>query len=85
MLERGDEAGTKQKDGGLNEHHKIRLGVPCQYIHELLSDVSDSPPGGHSPSPSPRYIASVSPAQVWAIEDYIGRSKEERGICPNIY
>lgn len=63
--------------GELNEHQKTRLRITCQYIDKLLSDVADILHAATSPSPFPRYVVDISPAQVRVLEDYIRRFRTQ--------
>lgn len=73
MLERDRKAEMTRHAGELNEHQKTRLRITCQYIDKLLSDVADMLHAATSPSPFPRYIVDISPAQIRVLEDYIRR------------
>ncbi len=63
--------------GELNEHQKTRLRITCQYIDKLLSDVADILHAATSPSPFPRYVVDISPAQIRVLEDYIRRFRTQ--------
>lgn len=63
--------------GELNEHQKTRLRITCQYIDKLLSDVEDILHASTSPSPFPRYVVDISPAQIRVLEDYIRRFRSQ--------
>lgn len=63
--------------GELNEHQKTRLRITCQYIDKLLSDIADILHAATSPSPFPRYIVDISPAQIRVLEDYIRRFRTQ--------
>ena len=77
MPERGQKTEMTRHAGELNEHQKTRLRITCQYIDKLLSDVADILHAATSPSPFPRYIVDVSPAQIRVLEDYIRRFRTQ--------
>lgn len=61
----------------LNEHHKRRLLVSCQYMDQLLSDVEAVLNASASKSPFPKYLADISPVQRKVTEDYIARLRAQ--------
>ncbi|HET6215845.1 MAG TPA: dynamin family protein [Acidobacteriaceae bacterium] len=63
--------------GQLNEHQQSRLRVTCQYIDKLLSDMEDILHAASSPSPFPRYIVDLNPAQIRVIEDHVRRLRSQ--------
>lgn len=63
--------------GELNEHQKTRLRISCRYIDKLLSEVADILHAATSPSPFPRYVVDISPAQTRVLEDYITRFRSQ--------
>jgi GTP-binding protein EngB required for normal cell division len=67
----------ERQAGELNEHQKTRLRITCQYIDKLLSDAADVLHAASSPSPFPRYIVDVSPAQIRVLEDYLRRFRSQ--------
>lgn len=73
MPEQDHKADMTRKPGKLNEHQSTRLRITCQYIDKLLSDVADVLHAASSPSPFPRYVVDINPAQVRVLEDYIRR------------
>lgn len=77
MSERNVHTAMERKTGELNENQKRRLRITCQYIDKLLSDVADILNAASSPSPFPRYIVDVSPAQIRVLEDYIRRFRSQ--------
>jgi len=77
MPERDHKAEMTRHAGELNEHQKTRLRITCQYIDKLLSDVADILHAATSPSPFPRYIVDISPAQIRVLEDYIRRFRTQ--------
>jgi GTP-binding protein EngB required for normal cell division len=77
MPERDQKAEMTRHTGELNEHHKTRLRITCQYIDKLLSDIADIFHAAASPSPFPRYVVDISPAQIRVLEDYIRRFRTQ--------
>lgn len=77
MPERGFHTAMERQPGELNEYQKTRLRITCQYIDKLLSDVDDVLHAASSPSPFPRYIVDVNPAQIRVLEDYIRRFRSQ--------
>jgi GTP-binding protein EngB required for normal cell division len=77
MPERDQKAEMIRRTGELNEHHKTRLRITCQYIDKLLSDIADILHAAASPSPFPRYVVDISPAQIRVLEDYIRRFRTQ--------
>lgn len=77
MPQRGQRTEMTRHAGELNEHQKSRLRITCQYIDKLLSDVEDILHAAISPSPFPRYIVDVSPAQIRVLEDYLRRLRSQ--------
>ncbi len=63
--------------GELNDPQQRHLRVTCQYIDKLLSDVEQVLHAATSPSPFPRYVVDVTPAQTRAIEDHIRRLRSQ--------
>lgn len=77
MLEPNSETTMARHGGQLNEHQQSRLRVTCQYIDKLLSDMEDILHAASSPSPFPRYIVDLNPAQIRVIEDHIRRLRSQ--------
>ena len=77
MPEQDRKAEMTRRAGELNEHQKTRLRITCRYIDKLLSDVADILHVATSPSPFPRYIVDISPAQIRVLEDYIRRFRAQ--------
>lgn len=77
MPEPEQEATAERQAGELNEHQKARLRITCRYIDKLLGDVEDMLHAASSPSPFPRYIVDVNPAQIRVLEDYIRRFRSQ--------
>ncbi len=63
--------------GELNDPQQRHLRVTCQYIDKLLSDVEQVLHAATSPSPFPRYVVDITPAQTRAIEDHIRRLRSQ--------
>ncbi len=63
--------------GELNDPQQRRLRVTCQYIDKLLNDVEHVLHAATSPSPFPRYVVDITPAQTRAIEDHIRRLRSQ--------
>jgi GTP-binding protein EngB required for normal cell division len=61
----------------LNENQQRRLIITCQYIDKLLSDIEQVLHSATSPSPFPRHVADVTPAQARVIEDHIRRLRSQ--------
>lgn len=77
MAEPEDDPAMKRFPGELNGPQQNRLRISCQYIDKLLSDVEHILHQATSPSPFPRYVIDVAPAQVRVIEDYIRRLRRQ--------
>jgi GTP-binding protein EngB required for normal cell division len=77
MPERSLDTAMERQAGELDEHQKTRLRITCQYIDKLLSDLADVLHAASSPSPFPRYIVDVSPAQIRVLEDYLRRFRSQ--------
>lgn len=63
--------------GELNDSQQRHLRVTCQYIDKLLSDIEHVLHAATSPSPFPRYVVDITPAQTRAIEDHIRRLRSQ--------
>jgi GTP-binding protein EngB required for normal cell division len=63
--------------GELNEAHRRRLSVTCQYIDKLLGEIEQVLHSATSPSPFPRYVVDITPAQGRVIEDHIRRLRSQ--------
>ncbi len=72
-----DDLPAKRFRGQLNDPQQKRLRITCQYIDKLLSDIEHILHQATSPSPFPRYIVDVAPAQVRVIEDYTRRLRRQ--------
>lgn len=61
----------------LNDAQQRRLGVTCEYIDKLLCDVEQILHEAASPSPFPRHVVDITPAQTRVLEDHIRRLREQ--------
>ena len=61
----------------LNDAQQRHLAISCQHIDRLLCDAEHILHETTSPSPFPRHIIDVTPAQVRALEDHIRRLREQ--------
>jgi GTP-binding protein EngB required for normal cell division len=61
----------------LNEAQLRHLSISCQHIDKLLTDAEHILHEAASPSPFPRHIIDVTPAQTRALEDHIRRIREQ--------
>lgn len=61
----------------LNEAQLRHLSISCQHIDKLLTDAERILHEAASPSPFPRHIIDVTPAQTRALEDHIRRIREQ--------
>ena len=77
MSEANSEITAERRPGQLNEHQQSRLRVTCQYIDKLLSDMEDILHAASSPSPFPRYLVDLNPAQIRLIEDHVKRLRSQ--------
>ena len=77
MSEANSEITMERRPGQLNEHQQSRLGVTCQYIDKLLSDMEDILHAASSSSPFPRYLVDLNPAQIRLIEDHVKRLRSQ--------
>ncbi len=68
---------TSRRPGELNEAQQRRLAVTCQYIDKLLSSIEHALHSASSPSPFPRYIVDITPAQTRVLEDHIRRIRSQ--------
>lgn len=77
MPQNGLEVVTTRRPGELNEAQQRRLLITCQYIDRLLSSIENALHVRTSPSPFPRYVVDVTPAQARALEDHIRRIRSQ--------
>lgn len=71
------EATEKRYRGELNDAQRRRLYVTCSYIDKLLSDIEQVLHETASPSPFPRHVIDITPAQARVLEDHIRRIREQ--------
>lgn len=77
MPETEPEATETRNRGELNEAQQRRLYVTCSYIDKLLVEVEQVLHETASPSPFPRHIIDITPAQARVLEDHIRRIREQ--------
>ena len=77
MPESGPEIKPARYSGQLNGPQQRRLIITCQYIDKLLSDIENTLRSATSPSPFPRYVIDITPAQARVIEDHIRRLRSQ--------
>jgi GTP-binding protein EngB required for normal cell division len=63
--------------GELNDVQQRRLSITCKYIDKLLCDIEQALHSASSPSPFPRYVVDITPAQSRVIEDHIRRLRAQ--------
>ena len=63
--------------GELNEAQQRRLYITCSYIDKLLAEIEDVLHETASPSPFPRHLIDITPAQGRVLEDHIRRVREQ--------
>jgi GTP-binding protein EngB required for normal cell division len=66
-----------REPGALNEVQQRRLSITCKYIDKLLCDIEQALHSAASPSPFPRYLVDITPAQSRVIEDHIRRLRAQ--------
>jgi GTP-binding protein EngB required for normal cell division len=77
MAQTGLEIVKSRYPGELNEAQQRRLLISCQYIDKLLGSIEHALHSAASPSPFPRYIVDVTPAQTRVLEDHIRRIRSQ--------
>lgn len=77
MHDSNSETTMTRHPGQLNESQQNRLRITCQYIDKLLSDVESILHAASSPSPFPRYVIDLNPAQIRLIEDHVRRLRSQ--------
>ncbi len=77
MPEIGPEATQTRNQGELNEAQQRRLYVTCSYIDKLLVEIEQVLHETASPSPFPRHVIDITPAQARVLEDHIRRIREQ--------
>lgn len=69
---------TKMRSPGeLNDAQLRRLSVTCEYIDKLLRDVEHILHEATSPSPFPRHVIDLTPAQTRVLEDHIRQIRKQ--------
>jgi GTP-binding protein EngB required for normal cell division len=71
------ETAMTRHPGQLNDSQQNRLRITCQYIDKLLIDMEEILHATTSPSPFPRYVVDLNPAQIRLIEDHIRRLRSQ--------
>ncbi len=77
MPEFGQEITEARNQGELNGPQQRRLYITCSYIDKLLGEVEQVLHETASPSPFPRHIIDITPAQARVLEDHIRRIREQ--------
>jgi GTP-binding protein EngB required for normal cell division len=77
MPKTGLEIVKTRQPGELNETQQRRLITTCQYIDKMLSEIEQVLHSATSPSPFPRYVIDITPAQGRVIEDHIRRLRSQ--------
>lgn len=61
----------------LNEHHRRRLLVSCQYVDRLLADIESVMIADTSPSPFPKYEQDLTPAEKQLVSERVARLRTQ--------
>lgn len=77
MPEFGQEITEARNQGELNSAQQRRLYITCSYIDKLLVEVEQVLNETASPSPFPRHVIDITPAQARVLEDHIRRIREQ--------
>jgi len=77
MPDIGPEEIETRHRGELNEAQQRRLYVTCSYIDKLLAEIEQVLHETASPSPFPRHVIDITPAQSRVLEDHIHRLREQ--------
>jgi GTP-binding protein EngB required for normal cell division len=77
MPEIGPDAMETRDPGELNNAQQRRLYVTCSYIDRQLSEIEQVLHETASPSPFPRHVIDITPAQARVLEDHIRRIREQ--------
>ncbi|MFZ0305580.1 MAG: dynamin family protein [Terracidiphilus sp.] len=77
MPQIGPEAAAARIRGELNANQQRRLYISCFYIDKLLSEIEQVLHETSSPSPFPRHLIDITPAQARVLEDHIRRLREQ--------
>ncbi len=71
------ESAETRNRGELNANQQRRLYISCSYIDKLLSEIEQVLHETSSPSPFPRHLIDITPAQARVLEDHIRRLREQ--------
>ena len=77
MPEVGPDAAATRHRGELNSNQQRRLYITCSYIDKLLVEIEQVLHETASPSPFPRHVIDITPAQARVLEDHIRRLREQ--------
>jgi GTP-binding protein EngB required for normal cell division len=77
MPEIQPESEQTRSRGELNEAQQRRLYVTCSYIDKMLAEIEQVLHETSSPSPFPRHVIDITPAQARVLEDHIRRLREQ--------
>ncbi|MGA8086733.1 MAG: dynamin family protein [Terracidiphilus sp.] len=77
MPENQPESKESRSRGELNEAQQRRLYVTCSYIDKMLAEMEQVLHETGSPSPFPRHVIDITPAQARVLEDHIRRLREQ--------
>ena len=77
MPDPGPETMETRDQGELNGAQQRRLYVTCSYIDRMLVDIEQVLHETASPSPFPRHVVDITPAQARVLEDHIRRLREQ--------
>lgn len=61
----------------LNEHHRRRLLVSCQYIDRLLASIENAAAAGTSLSPFPRYVQDLTAQEQEDMRERVARLRAQ--------
>lgn len=61
----------------LNEHHRRRLLVSCEYVDRLLMDIEAVLKAGSSRSPFPRYVQDLTSTEQAVLETQIAKIRTQ--------
>jgi hypothetical protein len=61
----------------LNEHHRRRLLVSCQYIDRLLASIENAAAAGTSLSPFPKYVQDLTPREQKEMREQVAKLRAQ--------
>lgn len=61
----------------LNEHHRRRLLVSCQYVDRLLADIESVLAADTSLSPFPKYVQDLGPAEKQLAQAHVAEVRSQ--------